>query len=120
MIHANHEDRVRRAALNQLRALLQGDGSRGAGGGDSLHRTARTVLGGEIGSEQLRLEMAARLLGARPSVREAFERFDVRLGGGQDQTDTPGREFQITRSLTRLRERIGGEGMRGIVFARDG
>ncbi len=90
MIHADDKDRVCRAALNQLRALLEGDGSGGAGGGYGLTRTARAVFRREIFREQLGLEMAASAFGAGTAVREAFECFDVRLCGGKNEADALG------------------------------
>ena len=117
MVHARHEHGVGVAALNQFRGLLQRDQPGRAGDGNALHGTARAMGGGEVGGEEVALQMAAGGIGTGASIRDAFERFEIGLGGGEDEAEAGGGDGRerIVGFSAGLRQGFGRELERGIV-----
>ena len=90
MVHADDQHGISRAALDQLRPLLQGNQPRHAGDGHALDRAARAVRRRQVRREQVPLQMPARRRGTRTVISEAFERLEVGLGGRKHQADAFG------------------------------
>ena len=80
MIYTNDQHRICCAALDEFSALHQRDEAGDAGVGNVLHWTECAKFGGEIGSEQVSLQMAARGVRAGAAIGQAFECFDVGFG----------------------------------------
>jgi hypothetical protein len=94
MIHADDQHGVSSTALDEFCALHQRDETRDAGVGNVLHRAVRPEFGGQIGGEQVGLQMTAGGSRAGAAIGQAFERFDVGFGGRENEAEAVGGDSQ--------------------------